>query len=127
MFLYDLTNTYFEGGASKNTSAKCGHSKEKRSDCPLVTLALVVAYRGFPIFSQIYKGNQSEPETLEEILKRLYVEDETLFKETLKAINNHNLEGHKISFSGLLEKLHLLHRLICKHTSVRTSFMLFKV
>ena len=86
LFLYDLTNTYFEGGASKNTSAKRGHSKEKRSDCPLVTLALVVDYRGFPIFSQIYKGNQSEAETLEEILKRLYVEDETLFKETLPTI-----------------------------------------
>ncbi len=86
LFLYDLTNTYFEGRASKNTSANLGHSKEKRSDCPLVTLALVVDYRGFPIFSQIYKGNQSEPETLEEILKRLYVEDETLFKETLPTI-----------------------------------------
>ena len=86
LFLYDLTNTYFEGKASKNTSAKRGHSKEKRSDCPLVTLALVVDYRGFPIFSQIYKGNQSKPETMEEILKRLYVEDETLFKETLPTI-----------------------------------------
>ena len=86
LFLYDLTNTYFEGSATKNTSAKRGHSKEKRSDCPLVTLALVVDYRGFPIFSQIYKGNQSEAETLEEILKRLYVEGETLFKETLPTI-----------------------------------------
>ena len=86
LLLYDLTNTYFEGGASKNTSAARGHSKEKRSDCPLVTLALVVDNRGFPIFSQIYKGNQSEPETLKEILKRLYVEDETLFKETLPTI-----------------------------------------
>ena len=86
LFLYDLTNTYFEGGASKNTTAHRGHSKEKRSDCPLVTLALVVDGRGFPIFSLIYKGNQSEPETLEEILKRLYIEDETLFRETLPTI-----------------------------------------
>lgn len=86
LFLYDLTNTYFEGGATKNTSAHRGHSKEKRSDCPLVTLALVVDDRGFPIFSQIYKGNQSEPETLDDILKRLYVEDESLFKETLPTI-----------------------------------------
>ena len=86
LFLYDLTNTYFEGAASKNTSANRGHSKEKRSDCPLVTLALVVDNRGLPIFSQIYKGNQSEPETLEEILKRLYVEDKTLFKETIPTI-----------------------------------------
>jgi len=86
LFLYDLTNTYFEGGAAKNTLAHRAHSKEKRSDCPLVTLALVVDGRGFPIFSQIYKGNQSEPETLGEILKRLYVEDEALFKETLPTI-----------------------------------------
>ena len=86
LFLYDLTNTYFEGSASKNTSAHNGHSKEKRSDCALVTLALVVDYRGFPIFSQIFKGNQSEPETLEGILERLYIEDETLFKETLPTI-----------------------------------------
>lgn len=40
-------------------------------DCPLVTLALVVDDAGFPIFSQIYGGNQSEPETLEDVLKNL--------------------------------------------------------
>ena len=38
--LYDLTNTFFEGAARDNRQAKRGHSKEKRSDCPLVTLAL---------------------------------------------------------------------------------------
>jgi hypothetical protein len=35
--LYDLTNTYFEGAATANTNAAFGRSKEKRSDCPLVT------------------------------------------------------------------------------------------
>lgn len=71
VFLYDLTNTYFEGAAEKNELGHRGKSKEKQSDCPLVTLALVVDDAGFPIFSQIYKGNQSEPETLEDTLKRL--------------------------------------------------------
>ncbi|MDC3418756.1 IS1634 family transposase, partial [Aquibacillus sp. 3ASR75-54] len=71
VFLYDLTNTYFEGSATKNELAHRGKSKEKRMDCPLVTLALVVDDAGFPIFSQIYEGNKSEPETLEDILKRL--------------------------------------------------------
>jgi transposase len=71
LFLYDLTNTYFEGQALKNTLAKRGHSKEKRNDRPLVTLALLVDNQGFPIFSQIYKGNQSEPATLRSILDRL--------------------------------------------------------
>ena len=37
--LYDLTNTYFEGEAAVNPKAERGPSKEKRTDCPLVTLA----------------------------------------------------------------------------------------
>jgi transposase len=63
-FLYDLTNTYFEGQCLNNEWAARGCSKEKRSDCPLVTLALVVDYRGFPVLSRIYDGNQSESATL---------------------------------------------------------------
>ena len=41
--LYDLTNTYFEGSAEANTQAARGRSKEKRSDCPLVTGRLLSA------------------------------------------------------------------------------------
>jgi len=71
IFLYDLTNTYFEGECKDNPLGKRGKSKEKRSDCPLVALALMVDQKGFPVFSQVYPGNQSEPETLENILDRL--------------------------------------------------------
>lgn len=71
VFLYDLTNTYLEGSAKSNEIAKFGKSKEKRIDCPLVTLALVVDYLGFPVFSQIYSGNQSEPKTLGDVLNSL--------------------------------------------------------
>jgi transposase len=71
IYLYDLTNTYFEGSARKNSKAKLGRSKEKRSDCPLITLALVVDAMGFPIFSQIYEGGKSEPITLEDVLNKL--------------------------------------------------------
>jgi hypothetical protein len=45
--LYDLTNTYFEGEAACNPKAQRGHSKEKRTDCPLVTLGLVLDGSGF--------------------------------------------------------------------------------
>jgi len=86
LFLYDLTNTYFEGNCKKNDLAKRGKSKEKRSDCPLVTLALVVDQLGFPVFSQIYGGEQSEPKTLKEILDELYQERELRFKECLPTI-----------------------------------------
>lgn len=82
IFLYDLTNTYFEGSALKNDLAHRGKSKEKRTDCPLVTLALVVDEAGFPIFSQIYEGNKSEPETLRDILERLEQDASFEFVET---------------------------------------------
>ena len=71
LFLYDLTNTYFEGAAKGNSIAKRGKSKDRRSDCPLICLALLVDSRGYPLFSQVYSGNQSEPETLDQVLDRL--------------------------------------------------------
>jgi len=71
IFLYDLSNTYFEGSAKNNSDAKFGVSKENRYDCPLVALAVMVDEHGFPVFSQIYPGNKSEPQTLPEVLDRL--------------------------------------------------------
>jgi transposase len=68
--LYDLTNTFFEGSAKANGKAKRGHSKEKRSDCPLVTLALVLDGQGFPKRSATFEGNVSEPKTLAAMLER---------------------------------------------------------
>lgn len=69
--LYDLTNTYFEGKARKIKKAKKGRSKEKRSDSPLVTLGLSLNSSGFPLKSDIYEGNVSEPKTLKEIINNL--------------------------------------------------------
>ncbi len=69
--LYDLTNTYFEGTARGNANAACGKSKEKRSDCPLVTLALVLDGSGFPKRSEVFKGNASEPLTLARMVGEL--------------------------------------------------------
>ena len=62
--LYDLTNTYFEGQCTQNPKAQFDRSKEKRSDCPLVTLGLVLDGDGFPLSSQVFPGNASEPATL---------------------------------------------------------------
>ena len=69
--LYDLTNTYFEGSGKGNANAAFGKSKEKRTDCPLVTLALVLDGSGFPKQSEIFAGNASEPATLEKMLDKL--------------------------------------------------------
>jgi len=69
--LYDLTNTYFEGEMSGNAKAAHGHSKEKRSDCPLVTLGLVLDGSGFVRRSRMFEGNISESVTLEGMLRGL--------------------------------------------------------
>jgi hypothetical protein len=71
IILYDLTNTYFEGSARNNTKAKHGRSKEKRSDCPIVTLALVIDEQGFPKRSKILDGNVTESHTLLSMIKEL--------------------------------------------------------
>jgi transposase len=71
VILYDLTNTYFEGSRKNSTIAKHGHSKDKRRDRPLVTLALTIDEEGFPKHSRVLEGNISEPGTLEGMLEDL--------------------------------------------------------
>lgn len=75
IFLFDLTNLYFEGLCKKNDLAMFGKSKEKRSDCRLVTLALMVDQNGFPVGSKIHKGNQAEPPTFSKMLDEYMPED----------------------------------------------------
>jgi transposase len=69
--LYDLTNTFLEGSGKYNELAEFGHSKERRSDCPLVTLALVLDGSGFSRRSRIFAGNISEPTTLQQMIEQL--------------------------------------------------------
>ena len=71
IILYDLTNTYFEGKKTESLKAQFGKSKEKRNDCKLMTLALVVDALGFPKESHVLEGNVSEPDTLERMLETL--------------------------------------------------------
>jgi len=80
--LYDLTNTYFEGSSKANKLGKRGHSKEKRSDCPLVTLAIMLDSSGFPKCSNVFEGNISEPVTLEKMIKGM--ERKNISQELLK-------------------------------------------
>jgi transposase len=69
--LYDLTHTYFEGTQAANPKAQRGRSKEKRTDCPLVTLGLVLDSSGFTRRSETFEGNLSEPRSLEVMLQGL--------------------------------------------------------
>ena len=69
--LFDLTNTFFEGAARHQPKAQRGHSKEKRSDCPLLTLGLVLDGAGFVRRSQVFAGRVDEPRTLAGMLGAL--------------------------------------------------------
>ena len=74
--LFDLNRSivlydYFEGQCAQNPKAQFGRSKEKLKCCPLVTLGLVLDGDGFPLGSQVFSGNASEPATLERMLDGL--------------------------------------------------------
>jgi transposase len=69
--LFDLTNTHFEGQVLGNPKAKFGRSKQKRSDCRLLTLALIIDELGFVKYSRLYPGNQQETKTLSEMIESL--------------------------------------------------------
>jgi len=71
IIIYDLTNTYFEGRKKSSKIAKFGRSKEKRSDCKIVVLALVINPEGFVKYSGIFEGNMQDCKTLEGVVKSL--------------------------------------------------------
>ena len=62
--LFDLTNFYFEGRKDASKKAQYGRSKEKRSDCKLLVLALCTNAAGFIRYSCILAGNTSDPDSL---------------------------------------------------------------
>ena len=76
--LYDLTNTFFEGEAKDQPKAQRGHSKEKRSDCALLTLGLVLDGSGFVRRSEVFAGRVDEDKTLEPMLKALHAPADAL-------------------------------------------------
>jgi transposase len=69
LLFYDLTNSFFEGTAKGIDKAKRGFSKEKRYDCPLISIALCIDSRGNILKSQFLPGNVSEPATFPTFLE----------------------------------------------------------
>lgn len=68
VLLYDLTSTYFEGEVQEVDKARFGHSRDQRSDCKQIILALVVTPEGFPLCYETFDGNRADVSTLEEML-----------------------------------------------------------
>jgi transposase len=73
VLLYDLTSTYFESAPPENEADKrrFGYSRDKRSDCVQVVIALVVTPEGFPLAYEVMAGNTSDKTTLRGFLERI--------------------------------------------------------
>lgn len=71
VMLFDLTNFYFEGSKQGSKKAKFGRSKEKRSDCRLLVLALAVNTEGFIRYSSILEGNTADPDSLPDMVDKI--------------------------------------------------------
>src|SRR5450631_3214206 len=71
LLLYDVTSTYFEGQANRNTMAARGYSRDHRSDCKQVCIGLVVTREGYPLGYEVFAGNRADVTTLREIVTRM--------------------------------------------------------
>ncbi len=71
LLLYDVTSTYFEGVAARNTLAARGHSRDHRPDCKQVCVALVVTRDGMPLGYELFAGNRTDVTTVEEVVETM--------------------------------------------------------
>jgi transposase len=73
VLLYDLTSTYFECDPPEGDDAKrrFGHSRDRRSDCVQVVIALVVTPEGLPLAYEVLAGNTTDNTTLRDFLARI--------------------------------------------------------
>lgn len=71
LLLYDVTSTYFEGQAKRNTMAARGYSRDHRTDCKQVCIGLVVSREGYPLGYEVFAGNRTDVTTLREIVERM--------------------------------------------------------
>src|SRR5260370_15888485 len=73
VLLYHLTSTYFESPPPADEADKLrhGYSRDKRSDCVQVVIALIVTPDGFPLGYEGLPGNTSDKTTLRAFLSKI--------------------------------------------------------
>jgi len=107
LLLYDITSTYFEGLAEENDLAKRGYSRDHRSDCKQVVIALIVTRDGFPLAHETFAGNTRDLKTVKHIVttiearfgksQRVWVMDRGMIDEDALAFLNE--EGRRYLLS----------------------------
>jgi hypothetical protein len=71
VLLYDLASTYFECDPPDAGKRRHGYSRDKRSDCVQVVIALIVTPDGLPLAYDVMPGNTSDKTTLRDFLQRI--------------------------------------------------------
>jgi transposase len=73
VLLYDLTSTYFESDPpfEETDKRQFGYSRDKRSDCVQVVIALIITPEGFPLAYEVLPGNTSDKTTLRNFLRKI--------------------------------------------------------
>jgi len=118
ILLYDLTSSYFECDPPGEGQRQFGYSRDKRSDCVQVVIALIVTPEGFPLAYEVMPGNTSDKNTLADFLKKIeeqygtanrtWVMDRGIpTEETLQTMRNHDHPIHYLvgTPKGRLSKL----------------------
>lgn len=73
VLLYDLTSTYFESNPPfpEEDKRKYGYSRDKRSDCVQIVIALVMTTEGFPLAYEVLPGNTLDNQTLRSVIDKI--------------------------------------------------------
>lgn len=71
VLLYDLTSTYFESDPPASGKRAFGYSRDKRSDCVQLVIALIITPEGFPLAYEVMAGNTADNATLAGFLAKI--------------------------------------------------------
>lgn len=71
VFLYDLTNTHFEGLCAQNPKARHGANKQKRNDCVQISVGMIFDQHGFELAHQVFEGSLHDSKSLLAIIGQL--------------------------------------------------------
>lgn len=71
VLLYDLTSTYFESDPPASGKRAFGYSRDKRSDCVQLVIALIITPEGFPLAYEVMAGNTADNTTLAGFLAKI--------------------------------------------------------
>ena len=94
LLMYDVTSTFFEGRADFPLAQR-GYSRDQRSDCKQVCIALVVSKCGMPLGYEVFAGNTADVTTVEhivEMMERRYGKSDRIWVMDRGMVSEDNIE-----------------------------------